>query len=165
MKKEIEVKLKFDDKNKVISKLKEINAVFRDKQELFDSYFSLKNDDMKNAHDLVRIRVKNGKGELTFKGKSENKSHIWERIELNTSVGDPKTMLEILNHLGFNKILEKYSEIIFSCCFINCSLSILKVYIKTFLSSIAFLQFHIRYKPHQIYQYQALSNALLNRNY
>jgi len=106
---EIEVKLKFDDKDKILSKLKELGATFREKYELSDTYFSLEHTDMKNAHDLVRVRKKGEKSELTFKGKCETESNVWKRIELTTSLGDSETMLQILGYLKFNKILENKS--------------------------------------------------------
>lgn len=106
---EIEVKLKFEDKDKILSKLKELGATFREKYELSDTYFSLEYTDMKNAHDLVRIRKKGEKSELTFKGKCETESNVWKRIELTTSLGDSQAMLQILGYLKFNKILENKS--------------------------------------------------------
>ncbi|MBI2630248.1 class IV adenylate cyclase [Candidatus Pacearchaeota archaeon] len=106
---EIEVKLKFEDKEKIVSKLKSLGAKFREKYELTDIYFSLKHNDMKNAHDLIRIRKKGDKAELTFKGKCETESHIWKRIELTTNLGDSEAMLQILGYLKFNKILENKS--------------------------------------------------------
>ena len=106
---EIEVKLKFEDKEKIVGKIKELGAKFREKYDLEDTYFSLKHNDMKNAHDLVRVRKKQDKAELTFKGKCETESHVWKRIELNTPIGDSETMMQILENLKFNKIIENKS--------------------------------------------------------
>ena len=106
---EIEVKLKFEDKISVLHKLIELNATSKSQYSLRDTYYSLEHRNMKNAQDLLRIRQKDNKTELTFKGKCENESKIWKRIELTTGVEDGKTMTEILEHLKFNKILENVS--------------------------------------------------------
>ncbi len=103
---EIEVKLKFQDKEKVISRLKEIGAKFKEKYELEDSYFNLTHKDMKNTHDLLRVRKKGNKSELTFKGKVENNSDTWKRIEINTEIKDPEARIKILDYLKFTKIME-----------------------------------------------------------
>ena len=106
---EIEVKLKFKNKAEVIRELERLGAKFREKYELEDTYFSLEHGDMKNIHNLIRVRKKKGQSELTFKGKCETKSDIWKRLELSTSIGDSETMVKILKNLNFNKILENRS--------------------------------------------------------
>ena len=106
---EIEVKLKFENKEKIVEKLKELGAKLREQYDLEDTYFSQEHDDMKNAHDLVRIRKKGEKAELTFKGKCETESHVWKRVELNTPIGDSETMIQTLGYLKFNKILKNKS--------------------------------------------------------
>ena len=65
---------------------------------------------MSNTHDLIRIRKKNGKAELTFKGKCETESDIWKRIELNTEINDPDMMTKILEYLHFNTLLQNESQ-------------------------------------------------------
>ena len=102
--KEIEVKLTYTDKDKVIEKLKEIGAVFREKYLLEDYYFSLTGTDMSNTNDLLRVRKKGDKKELTFKGKCETEGHIWERIELNTDISDAEAVLKMFEHLKLNKL-------------------------------------------------------------
>ena len=102
--KEIEVKLTYKDKNKVIEKIKEIGAVFREKYILEDYYFSLTGTDMSNTNDLLRVRKKGNKQELTFKGRVENEGSIWERIELNTDISDAETVLKMFDHLKLNKL-------------------------------------------------------------
>ena len=77
---EIEIKLSFTDKNKVIAQLKKLGATFKEKYTLADTYFSLEDTDMKNAKDFVRLRVKGGAAELTFKFKREPESYICKRI-------------------------------------------------------------------------------------
>jgi len=102
--KEIEVKLTYTNRDKVIEKLKEIGAVFREKYTLEDYYFSIKGTDMSNANDLLRIRKKGEKQELTFKGKCETEGNIWERIELNTDIGSADTVLKMFDHLKLNNL-------------------------------------------------------------
>ena len=84
--KEIEVKLTYKDKDKILERLKEIGAVFREKYLLEDYYYSLTGTDMSNTNDLLRVRKQGDKHELTLKGKCETEGNIWERIELNTVI-------------------------------------------------------------------------------
>ena len=102
--KEIEVKLTYQDKEKVIEKLKEIGAVFREKYLLEDYYFSLTGTDMSNTNELLRVRKQGDKQELTFKGKCETEGHIWERVELNTGITDPEAVLKMFEYLKLNKL-------------------------------------------------------------
>lgn len=102
--KEIEVKLTYEDRDKVIEKLKEIGAVFREKYTLEDYYFSLNGTDMSNTNDLLRIRKKGDKQELTFKGKVENEGNIWERVELNSGISDAGAVLKMFEHLKLNNL-------------------------------------------------------------
>ena len=102
--KEIEVKLTYEDKEKVIERLKEIGAVFREKYFLEDHYFSLTGTDMSNTNDLLRIRKQGDKQELTFKGKCETEGHIWERVEMNTDISDGEAVLKMFEHLKLNNL-------------------------------------------------------------
>lgn len=102
--KEIEVKLKYKDKEKVVEKLKNMGAKFREKYLLEDHYFSLTGNDMSNTNELLRIRKKGDKQELTFKGKCETEGNIWERVEINTDIGDSEALLKIFEHLKLNQL-------------------------------------------------------------
>jgi len=102
--KEIEIKLIYKNKEAVIAKLKELGAVFREKYILEDYYFSLTGKDMSNTNDLLRVRKKGDKKELTFKGKCETTGNIWERIELNTDISNPEAVLQMFEHLKLNKL-------------------------------------------------------------
>ena len=106
--KEIEIKLLFKNKKKIVSML---GVESQKKISLYDTYYGLKNSDMSNKHSLIRIREeKNGKAELTYKGKTRDKKNIWHRIELNTDIGSPEVMKKILNKLGFEQISEYKNE-------------------------------------------------------
>jgi predicted adenylyl cyclase CyaB len=114
--KEIEVKLTYKNRAEVVARLKEIGAVFREKYPLEDYYFSLTGTDMGNTNDLLRIRKKGDNQELTFKGKCETEGHIWERVELNTDIGDAEAVLKMfeylkLNNLSTNKSFREYWDI------------------------------------------------------
>jgi len=102
--KEIEIKLTYKDRGKIVEKLKEIGAVFREKYVLEDYYFSLTGTDMSNTNDLLRIRKKGSKNELTFKGKCESEGNIWKRVELNTDIGDAEVVLEMFKYLKLNNL-------------------------------------------------------------
>jgi len=102
--KEIEIKLTFDDKEAVLAKLKGLGAVFKDKYDLEDYYFSITGTDMANTNDLLRIRKKGNNQELTLKGKCETEGNVWERIEINSPIGDYEAVLKMFDHLKLNKL-------------------------------------------------------------
>lgn len=102
--KEIEIKLTFKDRNAVLSRLKELGAVFKDKYDLEDYYFSITGTDMSNINDLLRIRKKGNKQELTLKGKCETAGNVWERIEINSPIGDYEAVLKMFDYLKLNKL-------------------------------------------------------------
>ena len=108
MAEEIEIKLKYKDREAVTNLLKQLGAKLREKYELHDTYFGFQKD-MSHKHTLIRIREKNKACELTLKGKCETKEHIWKRVELTTSIGNPEDMSEMLTHLGVSKIKENAS--------------------------------------------------------
>lgn len=106
---EIEIKLNYSNRAKITSLLKELGAKFREQYELHDIYFSF-HDSMSNEHELVRIREKGDKKELTFKGKCEDKNKIWKRVEISTKLEDSEKMIDILLGLGLKKIRENISK-------------------------------------------------------
>ena len=59
---------------------------------------------MSNTNDLLRIRKKGDQQELTFKGKCETEGNIWERIELNTDIGNAETVLKMFEYLKLNNL-------------------------------------------------------------
>lgn len=107
--KEIEIKLIFKNKDKIIKILKP-DIRFIEKIKLHDSYYGLKND-MSNKNVLFRIRRKgNNHNELTYKGRALDKKNIWHRIELTTHIESPIVIEKILEQINFKKISEYKSE-------------------------------------------------------
>jgi len=106
---EIEIKLVYKNKEKVVEKLKNLNANLIETFHLNDTYYGLGHKDMSNSNNLIRIRKKNGNSELTFKGKCKNDGNIWERLELSTNIDDSESMCKILENLGFNLISDNES--------------------------------------------------------
>jgi len=109
-KKEIEIKLLFKNKKKIISLLlPEIK--FEKKTKIKDRYYSQEHFDMRNIHELIRIReYSDRKAELTYKGRTKDSGHIWERKELTSRIESPEIIDEILLNLGFHKIREYFSK-------------------------------------------------------
>lgn len=108
--KEVEIKATYENRNKIIEKLKELGFEFKEKYLLEDYYYSQTGTEMANSKDFIRIRSKGNEKELTFKGKKEKKGNIWERVELNTPVEEPEKFVRIFEELGFNKISENKSN-------------------------------------------------------
>jgi predicted adenylyl cyclase CyaB len=108
--KEIEIKLIFKNKKEIINKLRPEIKLER-KISIYDKYFGKDFLDMKNTHNLIRIRkINDDNAELTFKSKTKNQGNIWQRIELTTTIRSPEIMEKILTHLGFKKISEYKSQ-------------------------------------------------------
>jgi len=109
MDEEIEVKLNYENKEKIVEILKQLNAKFEKKFELHDTYYGLGHSSMNNKNNLVRIRKKGDKSELTFKGNCIDTENIWKRTEITTQISNPEKMNQILLNLGLNKIKENKS--------------------------------------------------------
>lgn len=114
--KEIEIKLKYSNEIKLRKKIKDLKANHKENIEIIDCYYAKEGESMKNAEKLLRIRTKKGVSELTYKGKRETDSDVWERVEINVPVGDPEKMELILNNLGLiqilkNRTLREYWEV------------------------------------------------------
>ena len=106
---EIEIKLRYSRKPKIISLFKKLGAKLEEKYQLRDSYFSFHNS-MSNSHELVRIREKGRRAELTFKGKCEDTNKIWKRTEISLDISSPEHMKNILGRLGLKLIKENVSK-------------------------------------------------------
>jgi len=102
--KEIEIKLVFDERRVIVNRLKELGAILKEKYLLEDYYYSVKGTNMSNTNDLLRIRKKGNKQELTFKGKCETKGAVWERVEINCPIENYTDILKIFDYLKFNKL-------------------------------------------------------------
>ncbi|MEK6915544.1 MAG: CYTH domain-containing protein [Nanoarchaeota archaeon] len=104
--KEIEIKLKYSNEKDLRDKLKAVKGKPKETYEIIDCYYGKKGETMKTAENILRIRTKKGVSELTFKGKKETDSDVWERVEINVLVGDHEKMELILKSLGFKRILK-----------------------------------------------------------
>ncbi len=102
---ETEIKLAYFDKERIIYRLKELGAVFKSNQEINDVYYSNKYNSLEEAKTFIRIRTKNKKSELTFKGEISSNDDIWKRIELNSGIENLDNVKKILELLGFKILL------------------------------------------------------------
>jgi predicted adenylyl cyclase CyaB len=108
--KEIEIKLTYEDRTAVEEKLVSLGAKKLEPTSLADIYYSLTATSMENVNDIVRIRNKNGKCELTLKGKCKDTDGVWERVELNVGIDNPETMSKMLDMLNFSLLKENASS-------------------------------------------------------
>jgi predicted adenylyl cyclase CyaB len=108
---EIEIKLIYKSKSKVIKKLKELGFSLKTKKTIHDTYYSKGQKSMSNKNMLIRIRnVNDEEFELTLKDKIKDKKGIWSRVELNTQIASNVEDLQmILEALGCSKIRENKS--------------------------------------------------------
>ena len=106
---EIEIKLTYKDAEAVEKKLENLGIKKEETIDLCDRYYSQTGDSMENTNELVRIRKKGDKIELTFKGKAKDENNVWTREEINVSIGDMESMHTILLRSGYKMIKENAS--------------------------------------------------------
>jgi adenylate cyclase class 2 len=96
----IEVEVKARALPDTLQKIKALGAVLVGTESHHDLYFNSPMHDFRKSDEALRIRVKNGAAGLTYKGPKldgETKS----RLELTTTIDDPKAAEQILLSLGF----------------------------------------------------------------
>jgi len=103
---EVELRARVKDLEEIISKLKELGAVESGEKELTDYYFGDIGLYEKIGHSFwIRLRVKNGKVELAYKG-STGKNGVYEEYE--QELQDLDTAISIFNRMGLtNEITAK----------------------------------------------------------
>ncbi len=106
---EIEIKLTYKDAESVEKRLEDLGLNKEETIDLCDRYYSQTGDSMENTNELVRIRKKGDKIELTFKGKCQDENNVWTREEINVSIGDMESMHKILLKSGYKIIKENAS--------------------------------------------------------
>ena len=108
---EIEVKLKYKNRELVVDWLKTNGFTFTKKKEMRDSYFGTGADTMANVHSLYRLREVVGEFKvLTLKDGKQDTRGVWTRRELNVSLDNSESMQEILFSLGCKLIKENFSK-------------------------------------------------------
>lgn len=108
---EIEVKLGVSGAGEALGRLARLPAALRDgrrfeQNEIYDT----PDRALSGRRDLLRLRVVEGRGILTFKRVVESEIRAKVRAETQTAVSSPGAMREILRSLGFTPIYryEKY---------------------------------------------------------
>lgn len=107
---EIEVKLSYKDKPKIVEKLMTWGFELVRISEVEDIYFSIGDETMSNKNKLFRIRSVDGKTELTMKDNLVDNSGIWSRREINVGIDSPEGARTILESLGCEFIKENKSK-------------------------------------------------------
>lgn len=122
---EVEIKLKIDDKEKVLSKLIEMGFVSNGIVTETDTYYDTKSGDIRQNDQALRIRTTTGTDTITprattgtdtstfcqlnFKDKKfDNKSMT--RPEYETDISDPVAIEKILNSLGYFSVIPKVAK-------------------------------------------------------
>jgi predicted adenylyl cyclase CyaB len=108
---EIEVKITYENKEKIVTWLKDNDFIFSKIKEIRDSYFGKDEDTMSTIKSLYRLRnVVGGFQELTLKDGLEDMNGVWTRREINVGITDPEAMRIILESLGCKLIKENFSK-------------------------------------------------------
>jgi len=108
---EIEVKLTYKNKAKIINWLLENGFHLVQQKEIQDTYFSLGHNSMSNQNGLYRIRhIVGQKTELTLKDNCQDSNGVWSRRELNVTINNPENMKNILSSLSCVLVKENFSK-------------------------------------------------------
>lgn len=97
---EIEVKAPVEDARMVESRVRRSGGDFLGEKEQVDIYLSHPCRDMRGADEALRLRMEGGRCMVTFKG-ARIKGSLKSREELEFSVGDGETAMEVFTRLGF----------------------------------------------------------------
>ncbi|XRO76260.1 class IV adenylate cyclase [Methanocaldococcus sp. 10A] len=109
---EVEIKVKIDDKDKVVEQLKNLGFKFIKKKFQEDIYFNGIDRDFKETDEALRIRDEDGNFFVTYKGPKIDKiSKTREELEVN--IEDKEKMRQIFKKLGFKEVppIRKIREI------------------------------------------------------
>jgi len=108
---EIEVKLTYNNRAKILAWLKKNKFKLTKKKEIRDSYYGLGQNSMSGISSFYRIRDVVGVfTELTLKDSFQEKDGIITRREINVIIDDPEKMATILTSLGGNLFKEHASR-------------------------------------------------------
>ena len=109
---EVEIKVKIDDKDKVVEQLKNLGFKFIKKKFQEDIYFNGIDRDFRETDEALRIRDEDGNFFVTYKGPKIDKiSKTREEIEVR--IEDKEKMRQIFKKLGFKEVppIRKIREI------------------------------------------------------
>ncbi len=109
---EVEIKVKIDDKDKVVEQLKKLGFKFIKKKFQEDIYFNGIDRDFKETDEALRIRDEDGNFFVTYKGKKIDKISK-TREEIEVKIEDKEKMRQIFKKLGFKEVppIRKIREI------------------------------------------------------
>ena len=109
---EVEIKVKIDDKDKVVKQLKKLGFKFIKKKFQEDIYFNGIDRDFKETDEALRIRDEDGNFFVTYKGKKIDKISK-TREEIEVKIEDKEKMRQIFKKLGFKEVppIRKIREI------------------------------------------------------
>ncbi len=106
--KEIEVKIRNVDKEKIIEKIEKLGAQKIFTGRVIDYRFDTPDRDLSRQGKALRIRQKGKYIYLNLKGKKKSIQNITGRDEIGVKISNLKIMYKILNELGYIKIFELY---------------------------------------------------------
>lgn len=109
---EVEIKVKIDDKNKVVEQLKKLGFKFIKKKFQEDIYFNGIDRDFRETDEALRIRDEDGNFFVTYKGPKIDKISK-TREEIEVKIEDKEKMRQIFKKLGFKEVppIRKIREI------------------------------------------------------
>ncbi|AIJ06403.1 adenylyl cyclase CyaB [Methanocaldococcus bathoardescens] len=109
---EVEIKVKIDDKDKVVEQLKNLGFKFIKKKFQEDIYFNGIDRDFRETDEALRIRNEDGNFFVTYKGPKIDKISK-TREEIEVKIENKEKMRQIFKKLGFKEVppIRKIREI------------------------------------------------------
>lgn len=111
---ENEIKLLVPDLPGAKRRLSELHAVEKKSRHFEENFlFDTPERSLRASGKLLRVRIVNGAGILTFKGQPDVSTGIKVREEIETDVSDPQVLIEVLRRTGFEVFFryQKYRTI------------------------------------------------------
>lgn len=101
---EIEVKIRIDEPERLLSRLESLGAAcFRDRHLEDNLLYDYPDLMLAKRGCLLRLRRRPGEAVLTFKGKARVERGAKVRLEREVKIGDPDTLAAILEGVGFKR--------------------------------------------------------------
>jgi adenylate cyclase class 2 len=112
---ESEIKLPFASYDEALKAVHRLNNVVIKKKRHFEDNLVLDTpaQNLRSQGALLRVRIAEGKGILTYKGKLQIVQKVKDREEIESEFSEPENLIRILEYLGYKTVFryQKYRTI------------------------------------------------------
>ncbi|MBN2101302.1 MAG: class IV adenylate cyclase [Candidatus Aenigmarchaeota archaeon] len=105
---EIEVKILEIDKEAISDKILNLGGEQTDERVIVDNFYDYPDGRLKKIHEVLRVRNSEKEKEIVYKCAKEKNDEFKIHREIETSLGSPETMMEILEKCGL--VIVRHTE-------------------------------------------------------